>query len=97
MKVCQWCDSNFEASVAYQIYCSTSCRESATKEKIAERYAISRRNKRIGKARKCKSCKTNLSAYNDDTLCQACLINPTDVSKALKEIKGIVDDKSESN
>ena len=97
MKACQWCDSSFEPSVGYQIYCSISCRESATKEKIAERYAISRRNKRIGKNRKCKACKTKLSAYNDDLLCQACLINPTDVSKALREIKGILNDKPESD
>jgi hypothetical protein len=59
----------------------------ATKEKIAERYAISRRYKRLGKERKCKSCDSRLSAYNDDLLCSLCLVSPPDVNKALKEIK----------
>jgi hypothetical protein len=95
MKSCQWCDSQFEPNVKYQIYCSTDCRESATKEKIAQRYAITRRNRLIGKDRVCKSCKTRLSAYNDEDLCQICLVNPTDVAKALKEIKGIANGKIE--
>jgi hypothetical protein len=47
----------------------------------------------MGKKRYCKSCEAPLSAYNDDVLCLSCVINPTDVSKALKEIKGIVDGK----
>lgn len=87
-KHCQWCDNTFETNISYQIYCSPSCREDATKEKIAQRYAIARRNKRHGKERKCKACGMPLSAYNDDILCQGCLISPSDVSKALKEIKG---------
>lgn len=47
----------------------------------------------MGKKRNCKSCGVLLSAYNDDVLCLSCVINPTDVSKALKEIKGIADGK----
>ena len=88
MKTCQWCDSSFEAKVGYQIYCSSECREAATKEKIAKRYLISRRNKLMNKKRSCKSCGSPLSAYNDEPICQACVVNPADVSKALKEIKG---------
>lgn len=95
MKTCQWCDSNFEPNVGYQIYCSSDCRESATKEKIAQRYAVARRNRMIKKNRKCKACGTKLSAYNDDALCQACLIHPGEVSRALKEIKGIVNGKAD--
>jgi hypothetical protein len=87
MKHCQWCDKEFQTDIKYQIYCSPTCRELATKEKIAARYLISRRQKRIGKQRVCKSCSQDLSIYNDESLCGRCLVNPKDVSKALKEIK----------
>lgn len=90
MKHCQWCDNTFLTKISYQIYCSTECRTFATKEKIAERYVQSRRNRRYGKDRKCKSCSKTLSAYNDDTLCSECLINPTEVGKALKDLKGLI-------
>jgi hypothetical protein len=92
-KHCQWCDNTFETEVSYQIYCSVDCRESATKEKIAERYQKTRRNRMMKKARHCQSCNAKLSAYNDESLCQACLINPKEVMRALKEIKGIANGK----
>ena len=88
MKHCNWCDSQFETKVAYQIYCSEECRDAATKEKIAARYIQTRRQKRKGKERRCKNCDGLLSIYNDDTLCAKCNINPKDVIKALKNIKG---------
>lgn len=87
MKNCKWCDKHFVTTITYQIYCSPECREAATKEKIAIRYQISRRQKRKGKDRFCKSCNAPLSIYNDDPLCFTCNVNPKDVSKALKEIK----------
>jgi len=93
MKTCQWCDDSFQPNVGYQIYCSTECRDLATKEKIAQRYALSRRTRMMGKTRKCKACGTNLSAYNDDTICQVCVINPGEVSKALKDMKRIANGK----
>ena len=93
MKNCQWCDANFKPRVSYQIYCSDACREEATKEKIAQRYAISRRNKMIGKTRACKSCSKPLSVYNDDVLCSSCVVNPTDVLKTIKEIKRMANGK----
>lgn len=31
--------------------------------------------------------------YNDESLCDKCLVNPGDVNKALKEIKGIANGK----
>jgi hypothetical protein len=92
MKNCQWCNQEFSTKVSYQIYCSVECRESATREKISARNAINRRNRMIGKRRSCKSCKRPLSAYNDDQLCHSCLVNPLDVSKALKDLKGIIDE-----
>jgi hypothetical protein len=87
MKHCQWCDKQFKTDITYQIYCSPECRDMSTKEKIAARYMISRRQKRKGKERNCKSCKEALSIYNDDSLCVKCNVNPSEVAKALKEIK----------
>ena len=96
-KHCKWCDNSFETKVSYQIYCSPECRDSATKEKIVARYQISRRTRRVGKRRVCKSCNAQLSIYNDDQLCQLCNVNPSEVTKALKEIKGISDGKNWTN
>jgi len=87
MKHCQWCDKQFNSEISYQIYCSSDCRDLATKEKIAARYLVTRRQKRIGKQRLCKSCNKDLSIYNDDTLCANCTVSPSSVVKALKEIK----------
>lgn len=94
-KHCEWCDNQFETSISYQIYCSSDCRDLATKEKISQRYELVRRKRMHSKPRYCKTCKAKLSAYNDDKLCQACLIDPSDVLKTLKEIKGIADGKKD--
>jgi hypothetical protein len=94
-KHCDWCDSQFQTKVSYQIYCSVTCREQATKEKIAQRYAQTRRSKRLSKVRNCKSCSIPLSAYNDEELCGECLVNPVEVKKALKDLKGFINGKSE--
>jgi hypothetical protein len=80
-------------SVSYQIYCSADCRDLATKEKIAERYLHSKRQKRRGKTRLCKSCSSPLSIYNDDPVCSSCAINPDAVTKAMKDIKGRINGK----
>ncbi len=93
IKHCQWCDTTFEATVSYQIYCSANCRELATREKISARYAKTRRKNRSGKDRRCASCSVSLSIYNDENLCENCLINPNDVSKAIKDIKGLANGK----
>lgn len=87
-KRCSWCDKNFETGISYQIYCCVECREAATKEKIAERYVAIRRKKMIGKNRKCSNCNAALSAYNDEKLCQFCLVDPKEVSKVLRKIRG---------
>lgn len=93
IKHCKWCENNFDPKVSYQIYCSDGCREAATKEKIAARYLVSRRQKRLGKQRKCKNCGNSLSIYNDEAICSFCLINPIEVVKALKNMKVIMNDK----
>jgi len=89
MKHCKWCDGQFSTEISYQIYCSEECRNGATKEKVAERYAIARRTKRMSKKRKCKACGGAVSAYNDDPLCSICTVNPSEVTRALKEIRGL--------
>jgi hypothetical protein len=88
VKNCKFCDKSFTQSVSYQIYCSAECRDLATKEKIAERYLHSKRQKRRGKTRLCRSCSSPLSIYNDDAICSSCAINPDAVTKAIKQIKG---------
>jgi hypothetical protein len=92
-KHCNWCDSQFETKLSYQIYCSAECRDAATKEKIAEKYNKNKIEKRRGKPRYCKLCKNLLSIYNDSTTCLSCDENPDEVTQALKEIKGIVNGK----
>ncbi len=92
MKHCQWCDTSFSATVSYQIYCSPECREAATKEKIAERYAILRVKKRRNKDRRCRQCTRKLSSYNDGPLCSSCVVNFKDVNEALKDLKELFDE-----
>lgn len=95
MKLCNnfECSVYFEPKVSYQVYCSDTCREQATKEKISQRYKETKSKKRIGKDRRCRNCKEKLSVYADGPLCNFCTIDPNLVSKALKELKklGIVD------
>ena len=92
MKLCEKCDNNFEPKVSYQIYCGDICREEATKIKIAERYQITRRQRRIGKKRLCiGGCKEQLSIYNDSGFCSNCNINKKEVDKMLKQLKGFFD------
>lgn len=92
MKLCNRCDVYFSPKVTYQIYCSDTCREEATKEKIAERYLLTRRQKRIGKERKCLGgCDVSLSIYNDSGFCANCNVSEKAVNKMLKEIKGFVE------
>ena len=47
----------------------------------------SKRAKRKGKTRLCKSCSMPLSIYNDFAVCSSCSVNPEAVSKAIKKIK----------
>ena len=92
MKLCNRCDAGFEPKVSYQIYCGDACREEATKIKIAQRYQITRRQKRRGKKRHCASgCGEQLSIYNDSGFCSNCNVNKKEVDKMLKQIKGFFD------
>ncbi len=92
MKLCDRCDTVFDPKVSYQIYCGDVCREQATKIKIAERYQITRRQKRKGKKRLCLGgCGEQLSIYNDSGFCSNCNISKKEVDKMLKQIKGFFD------
>jgi hypothetical protein len=92
VKLCSRCDNSFTPKVSYQIYCSESCRDEATREKIAERYQVTRRQKRIGKVRKCLGgCGVDLSIYNDLGFCSNCNVSAKQVAKMLKELKGFID------
>lgn len=94
-KHCDWCDHPFETRLSYQIYCSAECRQLATKEKIAEKYLKDKIKKRAGKVRPCRNCGKQLSIYTEETICQACEVNPDEVKDVLKEIKGIINGKIE--
>jgi len=96
VKLCSVCDVRFEPKVSYQIYCSLECRDLATKEKIQERYQITRRQKRKGKNRKCLGgCDTSLSIYNDSGFCANCNVSKKSVDKMLKQIKGFIEYEQE--
>jgi len=96
VKLCSRCDIYFLPRVSYQVYCSELCREEATREKIAERYQATRRQKRIGKVRKCLGgCDTSLSIYNDSGFCANCNVSAKQVAKMLKELKGFIEYEQE--
>lgn len=77
--------------MSYQIYCTTTCRDFATKEKVADRHRELRRIKRSGKERYCiAGCGTKLSVYNDDNICNTCFINIRETNKRLKQLKALM-------
>lgn len=92
MKVCAWCANKFEPSVSYQIYCCPTCREEATKEKIAQRYNINRIKNRAKRERRCSGgCGTVISVYNENGFCTVCMVNKKKVDKTLKELRNFFD------
>jgi len=92
VKRCERCDTSFQPKVSYQIYCGQVCRDEATKEKIAQRYEITRTQKRIGKRRICLGgCGSQLSIYNDSGFCYNCNVYEKKVQKMLKTIEGFFD------
>ena len=96
MKLCSRCEAYFHPKVTYQIYCSETCREESTREKIAERYQATKRQKRLGKVRKCLGgCDTSLSIYNDSGFCANCNVSAKQVAKMLKELKGFIEYEQE--
>ena len=92
MKLCKVCNTGFTPKVTYQIYCSKDCRGIATREKIVERYNVTKRQKRKGKKRLCLGgCAQELSIYNDSGFCSNCNVSEKAVAKMLKELKGYIE------
>jgi hypothetical protein len=81
MKSCRWCDKNFDSDISYQIYCSEQCREEATKEKIAQRYIQSRRQKRKGKI----DCVNNVEKSYQYTMMMHFVVNVLLIPMMLKK------------
>jgi hypothetical protein len=92
IKHCEWCDESFDTTSKNQIYCDAECRTNATKQKIVQRYKITKAQERIGKDRRCAgNCDTILSIYNDNGFCDSCLVNNKKLDRTLKEIKDFFD------
>jgi hypothetical protein len=92
VKLCSVCDISFKPKVTYQIYCTKVCRDIATREKIIERYNVTKRQKRKGKKRLCLGgCAQELSIYNDSGFCSNCNVSEKAVAKMLKELKGYIE------
>ena len=91
-KFCQQCDTQFESNNRNQIYCSSECRTIATKEKIMQRYKVSKASSRVGKNRRCAGgCGTLISIYNDIGFCNVCMASRRKLDQALKEIREFFD------
>jgi hypothetical protein len=92
IKHCEWCDDSFNTESKNQIYCNAACRTMATKQKIIQRYKITKAKERFGKERRCAGgCDTLLSVYNENTFCDPCLVSNKKVDKTIKEMKDFFD------
>jgi hypothetical protein len=93
VKQCSWCNNYYTANVSYQVYCSSECREEATKEKILERHRETRRKKRNNKVRMCLGkCGAKLSIYNNHDYCDSCFVNNKEVAKKIRQIRMFMHD-----
>lgn len=91
-KFCLQCDTQFEGNNRNQIYCSPECRTSATKEKIAQRYKVSKATSRVGKKRKCAGgCGIIISIYNDVGFCNDCMVSKKKLDQTLKDMREFLD------
>jgi hypothetical protein len=87
-KICTWCNEEFFYKSKNQVYCSKECRVNSTKQKIVQRYQVSKFKGRRGKERKCAGdCGTLISIYNDMGFCNSCLVNNKKVDKFIKDLR----------
>lgn len=92
IKHCSWCDDSFTTESKNQIYCGSDCRSLATKEKIIQRYKVTKAKQRVGKERHCSGgCGALLSIYNNNSFCDVCLINNKKTDKFIKDLKDFFD------
>lgn len=68
------CDIIFVPKAHNGIYHSVECRQIATNAKVLARYYESKDKKKAATKRTCKTktCKTVLSQYNKDDICESC-------------------------
>lgn len=86
-KICDWCSHDFEANVSYQIYCGAECRTAATRDKNAAKQRDKRYRSRKYKERKCATCKSPLSIYNDSSFCSGCIGDKKEFKRFLRGLK----------
>lgn len=70
LRKCQYdsCSKEFSYKTHNQKYCSDECCRLATNKRIMERY-YAKKKRRNGERRRCLSCDTFLSRYNDLDYC----------------------------
>lgn len=66
------CRKDFYAKVYNATYCSSECRRIVTNKKLLEKYYENKKRATIKRICKTKSCKTVLSRYNKETICEQC-------------------------
>ena len=85
------CGKDFEPRTHNQKYCNEQCCRISTNRKIMEKYYEKKAIKN-GATRICKSCKTKLSRYNQQSVCSSCEKNINQQAKAA--ICGIINELS---
>lgn len=66
------CKTKFLAKVYNTIYCSPDCRKKITNQKLLENYYRKKENKTKKRICVTDDCKTVLSKYNDEDICELC-------------------------
>lgn len=67
------CENVFEPQVHNAIYCSVECRKVVTNKNVLDKY-YEKKERKSNKKRICKNknCKTILSIYNEEDICEPC-------------------------
>lgn len=71
MKICQFCEKQFNPKSKNQKYCNPDCCRKATNKKIMQKY-YENKERLNGKVRFCSSCNFKLSIYNAGKNCYKC-------------------------
>jgi hypothetical protein len=87
------CKNSFSPKTHNQKYCSNECCRVATNLKIKNKYYENKERLR-GKKRVCKTngCKTLLSRYNENSMCEKCESNKDQAKRG--EILRMINDNS---
>jgi hypothetical protein len=84
------CSKEFDAKTHNQKYCTDECCRVATNRRIMEKY-YEKKAIRNGASRGCKKCGSQLSRYNETSLCASCQkkIDITQKTKIMRMINEI--------